>query len=68
VRRKIKGNISKTKEGEFNKANEITKLVLTRRFLKKSSSLNIFNIIIKPNVIKNTKKNDFINKNKINLI
>tara|TARA_B100000963_G_scaffold256491_1_gene225014 strand:+ start:1009 stop:1215 length:207 start_codon:yes stop_codon:yes gene_type:complete len=68
VRRKINGNISKTKDGEFNKASDIMKFVLTRRFLKKSSSLRIFRITIKLKVIKNIKKNDLINRKVINFI
>ena len=65
--KKINGNISNIKDGEFNKERYIGKNKLTLVFRKNSNSLSIFKIITKLIIIKKTKMNDFKKVDKMNL-
>ena len=60
VSSKINGDISKIIEGEFNMDNKSVKNKETLISLKNSSSVNMFKIKTKLNIIKNTYKRDLI--------
>jgi hypothetical protein len=64
----IKGNISNMRENEFNKDKYKGKDVSTSISLKKSSSLNKFNIIAILNIKINTLRNDFKKTKVINFV
>ena len=57
--KKIKGNISKINESEFNIDKYKGKVVFTSISLKKSNSLNKFKIKTNPNITKKIFINDF---------
>tara|TARA_B100000287_G_scaffold372359_1_gene370932 strand:- start:28 stop:279 length:252 start_codon:yes stop_codon:yes gene_type:complete len=59
--KKINGNISNIKVGEFNMDKYIGKKLLTSKSLKKSISLKRFKIKTKLNIIKVTYKKEFKN-------
>ena len=66
--RRINGNISKIRAGEFNTDKNNVKPIDTFSFLKNSSSLKRFKINTKLIIIENTKTRDFRNTDVINLI
>tara|TARA_B100001175_G_scaffold312676_2_gene319056 strand:+ start:119 stop:373 length:255 start_codon:yes stop_codon:yes gene_type:complete len=66
--KKINGNISKINDNELRRDKYKGKNVLTLISLKKSNSLNKFNINTNPNIIKKMFRNDLKNTKIINLI
>ena len=59
--KKINGKISKVNEGEFKKAKNKVKFVLTLISLKKSNSVKTFKIKTRLKVTKKTKNSDLTN-------